>query len=246
MNNIRARFRPPLWSTALLLALCTLFVSAGLWQLDRANQKRALFRAFDQADQGPPLDRLVDDTLALPFRYRRFSISGYYDNEHQILLDSMIYEGRAGFQVLTPLIGGEKAILVNRGWFPQSADRSRLPDLSVDSQNRQVTGRLDLLPRSGFALAPAEQGTDQDLAPWPRRLLFPSAQEIEQHLGYSVYHYQLLLSENDQPGFIRDWRPGLSGSEKNIGYAIQWFSFTLAIIVIYVVMNFRRTGKGAS
>lgn len=242
MNTTRARFRPPLWSTVLLLILCALFVSAGFWQLDRAEQKRALFRAFDQADNGPPLETLVDDHQAEEYKYRQFRVTGQYDSDHQILLDSLTYKGQDGFQVLTPLIHGETALLVNRGWHPQSADRSLLPDISVNQQPRQISGRLSLLPQSGFKLAaiPADENSS-----WPRRLLFPTAAEIEQQLGYAVYNYQLLLTDSS-PDFIRDWRPILPGPEKNVGYAIQWFSFAIAITIIYLIMNFRRSGKGAS
>jgi len=226
-----------------LLVFGSLFVAAGLWQLDRADQKRALFQAFDRVGGTLPLDSLGDDSRIATFRYRRFSVTGRYDSAHQVLLDSMSHDGKAGFQVLTPLLNAGKAILVNRGWIPQSADRSRLPDLAVDQRPRRITGRLDLLPRPGLILSPNPVTKD---AGWPRRLLFPSAGEIERHLGYPVHHYQLLLAPDGEPGFVRDWRPAVSGPERNIGYAIQWFSFAGASLVIYLVLNLRRSGKGGS
>jgi len=237
VNKLRARFRPPLWSTFLLLSLSVLFISAGFWQLDRAEQKRALFQAFDQTMHQPPLDTLVDNSRATEHRFRLFNLFGQYDTQHQILLDSMMHQGKAGFQILTPLLNGKTAILVNRGWFPQAADRMSLPDISVSGEPRQIEGRLTLLPRPGLVL-PADPVDDN--SPWPRRLLYPTATEIEQHLGYPVYDYQILLTDNSDPGFIRDWRPEIPGPEKNVGYAIQWFSFTLAIFAIYLILNLRQ------
>ena len=52
-----------------------------------------------------------------------------YDAAHQFLLDNRSYEGRAGYEVLTPLARpGATTLLVDRGWVPFSGSRAQLPD----------------------------------------------------------------------------------------------------------------------
>ena len=46
-------------------------------------------------------------------------------------------------------------------------------------------------------------------------------------------------------GYVRNWVPPGFPPMRHIGYAVQWFGLALALAVIYVVTNFRRTQGGA-
>jgi surfeit locus 1 family protein len=230
----RLTFRPPLWGTLLLLGSCSLFIGAGLWQLDRRQEKQALFAAFEAGATLAPVAGPVSDETAATLRYRSLSLSGHYDAAHQILLDSMVRNGRPGYQVLTPLRTAAGNVLVNRGWIEAPPERGELPQLDVTATPREVAGRLDRLPRPGLRLG---EGLPADEAPWPRRLLFPTADEIASQLGYPVYGYQLLLDPGAPDGFLRDWRPRLSSPDTHLGYAVQWFAFAVAATVIYLALN---------
>jgi surfeit locus 1 family protein len=208
--------------------------------MSRAEDKRLLFAAFDQHRGTNALFGPVDDAAAPELRFQHMELAGNYDSEHQVLIDNMVYAGQAGYQVLTPLRTGRTAVLVNRGWVAANPDRRRLPDLPISAKQRRVSGRLDLLPRPGLKLAAPAGGRDD---PWPRRLLFPSAGEIEQELGYAVQNYQLLLDPDSADGFVRDWRPAVVGAERHVGYALQWFSFAVALSIIYVAVNLKRPGN---
>jgi surfeit locus 1 family protein len=73
-----------------------------------------------------------------------------YDDAHTILLDNRVFNGTAGYHVLTPLKieGGQMAILVNRGWVavgrtreeiplpPAPAGKIRLEGMAADPRNR--------------------------------------------------------------------------------------------------------------
>lgn len=237
MATSTLKFRPPLWASLALLPALAICVTAGLWQVSRAEDKRLLFQAFDQNRATDALVGPVEDAAAVELRFQRMELAGSYDTERQVLIDNMVYEGRAGYQVLTPLRTDGTAVLVNRGWVAASPDRRRLPDLPVSATQRRVRGRLDLLPRPGLKLAaPASRPDD----PWPRRLLFPSAGEIGQEIGYEVRDYQLLLDPDSPDGFVRDWRPAVVGPERHVGYALQWFLFAVALSIIYVAVNLKR------
>jgi surfeit locus 1 family protein len=230
-------FQPPWWATLALVAGGALFVTAGLWQLDRADQKRALFSEYDLADENSVLRRLPSDSEAADLRYQLLELSGRYQPERQVLLDNMLSEGKPGYQVLTPLITIFGPVLVNRGWLPASADRGELPDVAVDRSDRTLRARLDRLPRPGIRLEPTNLGDD---SPWPRRLLYPDAAQLRNQLGLDLPAYQLLLLPDQPDGYLRDWRPAVMGPDKHLGYAVQWFSFTAAILVIYFLLNIKR------
>ncbi len=211
----------------------SLFAIAGYWQLGRAEAKRGLFENFDKYESAPVIEHLPTNNEAIEQRYRYVSVSGRYDTAHQFLLDSMVHDGEVGYQVLTPLLSKSGAVLVNRGWLPAGKDRSDLPNVGVSGEHRTISARIDRFQRPGIRLASEAASTQA----WPRTVLFPTAEELTTHLGYPVANFQLLLDSRDADGYLRDWRPNIRGPETNLGYAIQWFSFIIASLVIYLVLN---------
>src|SRR6185312_11348887 len=76
-------------------------------------------------------------SLAEVRRFQRVSVAGRYDAMYQFLLDNRINEGRAGYEVLTPLdLDDGRTVLVNRGWVPFSGYREKLPDVSLSPEPR--------------------------------------------------------------------------------------------------------------
>jgi surfeit locus 1 family protein len=235
------RFRPALPATLGTLALAGVFAAAGVWQLARAAEKRALLAGFEAGAASPPAALAPDTVVTAATRYQRQQVTGRYDTAHQVLLDARTRAGHVGYEVLTPLLGPEPAVLVNRGWIPAGPDRTRLPALEAGADARTVTGLLDRLPR--VAVASARPATDP-AAPWPRRMLYPTSAEIGAALGYPVADYQLLLDPAAPEGFVRDWRPALMKPSGHVGYALQWFALAAAVVVLYVVLNLRRLPPG--
>jgi surfeit locus 1 family protein len=231
------RFRPSLPATLGTLALAGFFAAAGVWQLARAAEKRALLAGFEAGAASEPAALAPDTTVTTATRYQRHQISGRYDTAHQVLLDARTRAGQVGYEVLTPLLGPAPAVLVNRGWIPAGSDRTRLPPLEAGNDARIVTGLLDRLPRAAIA---SERPAPDPAAPWPRRMLYPTAAEIGAALGYPVADYQLLLDPAGPDGFVRDWRPPLMTPVQHVGYALQWFALAAAVVVLYVVLNLRR------
>jgi surfeit locus 1 family protein len=221
--------------TVLLIILLTVFISAGLWQLRRAGEKHDLNAAFNAGSIVKTLTKPVSEADATKHRFRLIKLSGLYDPHHQFLLDNMVSGGRNGYHVLTPFISDEQTLLVNRGWLAADADRNILPDIDVDGELRTITARINQLPAAGIKLdAPVEQA-----ASWPRRMLYPTRDQIVAALDTQVPDYQLLLDADQANGYLRDWKAIPVGPEKNYGYAFQWFSFAVVTLVFYVILNVR-------
>jgi surfeit locus 1 family protein len=237
-----ARLKGTWWAVALTLVGAGIGVQAGFWQLDRASEKRALLARFDAGSAAAANPRLVADAQAPALRYERLRLTGRYDSSHQVLLDNLSFKGQPGYQILTPLTTPGGTVLVNRGWVPADGNRTVLPDIQVGGETQDVTGRIDWLPRPGIELTAAAPPTD---APWPRRLLFPTSQQISTQLDRPLRDYQLLLDAEAADGYVRDWQPGGMGPDRHVAYAVQWFGLALTVVVIYLVLALKN-GRNAA
>jgi len=230
------RFAPRPFATLAAAVAVAAFTALGLWQLDRAGEKRAL--AADFAGGGPALS-LPSDSSALP-RYQRVTARGRYDAERQFLLDNQVHDGRVGVQVLTPFsLSGGGVVLVNRGWLPFGRTRADLPDVSVDAEPRMIAGRLDELPQPGILLgAPPGSG-------WPRLVSYPQVEDIAAALGVTPHARMIRLDPGVPDGYVRDWRLPGTTPVRHLGYAIQWFAFAATAIAIWLALSLRRPGENA-
>jgi len=233
--NPRARYLRSALATLILICSLTLFISAGIWQLNRAGEKHDLKATFAVGALVNTLTKLVDDADAAEFRFRLFELHGQYDPQHQILLDNIVADGRNGYQILTPFKTDGQTVLVNRGWVPADVDRSNLPSINFASEPRTIIARLNSLPVPGMHLGNTVDAT----APWPRRMLYPTRDEIATALETTVLDYQLLLNADQDDGYLRNWQAVGVGPERHYGYAFQWFSFAALTLIFYVILNFR-------
>jgi surfeit locus 1 family protein len=233
--NPRARYIRSAIATLTLVSLLAVFIAAGLWQLGRAGEKHDLIAAFSAGSIVITVKNLISDAEAADYRFRRFELTGRFDPERHILLDNIVMAGRTGYQVLTPFYTGGKTVLVNRGWVPADVDRSKLPTVNIDDDERTITAILNRFPVPGMRMdMPQEFSTT-----WPRRMLYPTRDELAKSLGEELPDYQLQLDKGLPGGFARDWKPLEIGPEKNYGYAFQWFAFALLTLIFYVILNLR-------
>lgn len=218
------------------LVLLALFVSLGAWQLRRAAEKAPLFEQFGTGEDLAAITTPIDSRAVEENRYRRLELRGRYDSSRQLLLDNMIHQGQAGYQVLTPFLPlrAERWLLVNRGWVRADPDRGVLPQIAVSEAVRMIQGRIDTLPRPGLKLAMA---VPHEAGSWPQVVLFPTFDELEVRLGEPLFRYQLWLDSEYPDGFVRAWEPRTMAPEQHVGYAIQWFGLAGVVVVMAVVLG---------
>ncbi len=230
-------FAPSAALTGLMFALAAVFFALGRWQWQAGNAREVEFRRFQRgADHVVALGWVSLTQVPV---YQRVSLTGSYDGAHQFLLDNSIHRGLDGYQVLTPLRRAHgDTVLIDRGWVPFTGSRARLPDVSLKSGGPvSVTGRVGRLPAPGlsFGRAPPPAGPH-----WPKVTSFPTVAELSAALGRPVDRRILLLDPKEPNGYERDWRlPGMPALE-NWGYAIQWWVFSAAALVIWGVLSLKR------
>ena len=224
------------------LALLALLLSLGFWQLDRAEEKRELaarYASGESADEAA----LIRTPAALEAAgdYEAVMAHGRFVSGRQVLLDAQTHAGRAGYRVWTPFeLDGGGWIIVDRGWVPASGDRRELPDVTVDERQRTVRGQRAPLPRPGLRVGEPDTGDGT----WPRRLVWPDAAALAAVWGRPVPDALLLLGPEQADGFVREWNPVGMPPERHVGYAVQWFALAAALVVIVLVLTFRRRRDG--
>jgi surfeit locus 1 family protein len=230
-------FSPSWFSVVLTLALLPVFIKLGLWQLHRAEEKRALMQAA-AAGRQHTLVYTSSAAASLP-RYQQVSVTGRYLPHMQMLLDNMpSSQGQPGYRVWTPLMMADgQIIVIDRGWLPLGATRQQLPDVSVGDAPRTVVGLLDELPRPGTRAGDA--GIVQDR--WPQVLNYPTLNELQSLFSASLASRILLLNTDQADGYERKWQIDLGFTpERHVAYAAQWFGFAVTLLVIFFVVNLKR------
>lgn len=227
----RWRFNPRL----LVFSGCLLplLLALGVWQLQRAGEKEALLQQW----------QLQATTLAWPEQVNQglangqpVTLSGHY-GDRSWLLDNRTRDGVAGYEILTLFEPTEgPAVVINRGWLRAPASRERLPVFPTPATEVIVEGRL-----ADFPVPPvlANAGPSQG---WPRRVQALQQSAVEAEAG-TVANRVIRLTGSDQPGAFRaDWQPDRMGPQTHYGYAVQWFSLALALVVLTIIASYRKTG----
>lgn len=230
-------FKPGLFPTIVTLLILPVLLNLGFWQLDRAEEKRELIELFKKQNDSGPLSITETTKINVNLNYRNSEIEGAYDLSKMIFIDNKIYQGKTGVYVLTPfkLKDSEVSILVNRGWVPMLADRSKLPEIKTVNHPLKLSGKIKILTETPFTIGEQFQSNQG----WPALMQWINLAEIENKSGLKLLPYIFLLDEKEQSGFVRNWKPVVMLPEKSTSYAVQWFSLALALFVIYIVVNLK-------
>ncbi|MFN3586238.1 MAG: SURF1 family protein [Moraxellaceae bacterium] len=232
------RWSPPVWAMLLAAAGVLLFGRLALWQWQRAELKATMTSRYEQRADHAPLSLAEvlgrgDDIEDLPVH-----LSGRYDNARVVFLENQMRGPVAGFHVYTLFQpeGGGPGILVNRGWVPVTADMQALPTVPAASSD-EVRGTI-ARPSAFFTV-----GTP-DYRRLPLRVPRLDMAQIAAALGVELRPFVIRLDAAAPDGFVREWQPtarlGMS-PEKHRGYAFQWFALAVAVLVLLVALNLRRS-----
>lgn len=239
------RFSPGLVPTLATLVTVPILVWLGFWQLHRAAEKRAIEARYAARshDEEIRLDgRLRTDAPSL--RYYNVSVTGYYDAAHQIFVGNHVHDGRLGYEVYTPLRqnGGQVRVLVDRGWLPRPAATGKLPKAPAPTGEITVHGRADVPYHNIFAFKapPIARGS------WPPKWQTLDLKRFASAIGYPLQPFVIRLAPNQPNGYLRHWPAPDLQPERSTGYAIQWFAMAVTVVIIYLVVNFRRAARARS
>lgn len=217
------------------LAVAALCAALGVWQLDRARETRQLAAAYERLGRDAPIAVTSSQLPAAAVALRRVTAHGTFDPRYLVFVDNRVLNGVPGYHVVMPLRleGGDRYVLVNRGWIAAGPDRSRLPEI------RTPTAPVDV---NGIAVVPEQKPFELSSDVMEGRVWENLTIARFRH-AYPMIAIQPFVIEEDNDlgdGLARVWEKPDFGLERHYGYALQWFLLGATALVIYGVSYVRR------
>jgi surfeit locus 1 family protein len=232
----------PSWLGLIILMICIpLFIKLGLWQYNKAELRKEIQSSYNAS--------LDQDALVLPdnltnvdaWKHKKVKVKGHYETKYQILLDNQVEENVAGFHVITPLRldGSNDYVLINRGWVAGGANHSDIPAINTPNELLEIIGLVWIPSKKIFTLE-----SDSEKSSW---------KTVWQHMDMDRYQRSTpihilplvikLDSKSNGGGFVRKWQLPSSKIATNMGYAYQWFGFTIASILIFLFTSIKKANN---
>ena len=228
-------------------------LTAGFWQLHRAEEKREILAAQSALHANAPVafanvvnsgdltginSSTEHDDSSLAQRYLRVTARGEVHPQQIFLIDNRVHGGRPGYEVLVPvkvaMDGGESFwLMVNRGWLAGGLDRSQLPSIPPLAENTTFSGYL--YQPFGKHLVLADDVWTEGVSPLVIQHF--DHDKLERYLGDKVYPYSLRLDGSPDSALKTDWIIVNVQPEKHTAYAVQWFAMALALVILTVFAN---------
>ncbi|MEH6455194.1 MAG: SURF1 family protein [Cocleimonas sp.] len=254
-------FAPKLIPTLLAFICVPILIYLGIWQLDRADEKRVIDQGVNDAIAKPAL-RFNDADLAKlgDEIFRSGTINGYYDIKEQFLLDNRTHEGKPGYHVLSSFLfesnyklspsnnSTRYGVLINRGWISYNGTRNNITNIELDKDITEIVGSIKKIPRSIVLKDVAENDSSTALVfkTENKQLegvsLIQSIQldRLSKSLNYELLPVMIELDKTANDGFIREWQPYYGSIDKHNAYALQWFAFASILLFLFFKLNIRK------
>ena len=221
----------------LIVTTIAFLTSLGFWQLDRANEKRAIEASIQKANTGT-IELISDENRLLEKEYYQVRLKGQYQSNKQFIYDNQIVDQVSGYYVLTPfkLEGQPSTIIINRGFIPWNGDREKLADVSIEKTKSEIKVQISK-PIKRIELKSSEIGNN-----FPVLIQAVDLVKMSELAGIDFSSMVGLLDASMDDGFVRKWEPYTGSIEKHIGYAVQWFlmAIVLGIIGIRIAIKQRK------
>lgn len=227
----------PWWivSHIFVLTLIVVMINLGFWQLRRLDEKQAINAQIEERSGGEPIpiDAVVspDDPVSVGegVEWENVTASGRYDEEGQVLVRSRSRDGRPGFWVLTPLTDDSTSVAVLRGWVPflEETDGS---DVEISTPTGEVAA-TGLVQRS---YSPPKPAGDEIIT-----VAHADLEWLDEQVAADLYPVAIQLETQD-PAQTGDYPVALGPPDltegPHLGYAAQWFIFSIIAIVGYPII----------
>jgi surfeit locus 1 family protein len=232
------RFAPGRASTVVLLLLLPSLVALGLWQLDRARQKRELNATYTArlAEPALQLQTLTGADPAIVL-WRDTVARGRYRSPN-LALDNRVHDGRAGYEIFTPFeLADGSTVLVSRGWIAADPERNHIPALDVPGDETDLHGRITPFPWVGISLGSGV--APEQISSSLLRVQRLEPQALGALLRVHLAPFVIALAPDAPNGFARVTPAPTVDVGRHQAYAFQWFAMAVVLVIIYIKINLR-------
>ncbi|WP_326808898.1 SURF1 family protein [Streptomyces sp. NBC_01775] len=228
--------------TLLGLVLIPSMIKLGFWQLHRHESRVARNEevAASLSAATVPVGTLTDtrDGPADDDKFRTVTARGTYDEKHEVVVRHRTgADGDTiGYFVVTPLIRKDgPPLLVNRGWIKADRDLTAFPSVPPAPKGEvAVKGRLMPDETTGASGIKDTKGLPD------RQVMLINSKQQAKALGRPLLGGFVQLTatapkpQGHQPELLPE--PDHSGIGPHMAYAVQWWLFTGAVPVGWVIL----------
>lgn len=225
--------QPSFWlAITLTVVAISLLVNLGLWQLNRAEQKRTIQDRLEQNQRQAalPLSAFIGQEGATltgqQVLFNAQPLQGDY-----LLLDNQVFEGQVGYLALQLMQTEDgRYVLMERGFVAAGKSRTQLPHVVWLTERYQ--GEARLYQRSNNPLS--EQLMAEKTQ--PMRIQNLNVAELSQKWQRPIEAYVVQPQSVDASWlYPQPWNPLPMSAGKHIGYAVQWFGMAIALTTLAVI-----------
>jgi surfeit locus 1 family protein len=225
------------WKVSLFTIVClAVFSHLGIWQLAREDEKRDLIK-MREARLAQPAISVSDLDAEGNIDGTPVRMTGYFDERFILLLDNRVLEGHVGFEVhhlFHDDAGGD--YLVNRGFVAMGRTRDQLPEVSLPGVSVNIRGVI-YQPKD----APYTLSKDDDLGDnFPVIVQQVDVTSLMALTGSTIFPYVIRLDERESGSLPRYWPDTVMVPAQHRGYAIQWFTMAIVVVLAWIFFSFRR------
>ena len=229
-------FKPLMWPTIFFLFSLSILISLGVWQIQRLIWKEDLISFYNDQYQNSVIR--LDESSIIPkdIEFRKVKVNGSFLNNKEIQVTGKVYEGNAGFHVITPFVmSNGKIILVNRGWVSENYRMPKTRKFSLLNENIMIEGIARLPQKKGYFVPEND--------PKNRFWFTIKPNEIRRYLKldekiFIKNFYIDILRDSKQIKLPIGIKPGINLRNQHLSYAMTWFSLAVVLIIIYISYHY--------
>ena len=229
MNNFKSKI------LIFAIIFVPITISLGLWQIERANEKKVIISNYDKLLVSTPIALQKEQPLE---NWQPIETVGAYQ-DLVIYEDNAINSGKAGFKVYHLFQNGDGTfIFVHRGFIERNLIKNNLPRIDTPVGKKNIKGTT-LFKQNNTFVKNIEESDIRIIQEFNTSVLIERFPILKDRY---LHPFLFNLDVRDADKFQTIEKPVNMTATKHIGYAIQWFGLCAALIIL-TIYAYRRKGE---
>lgn len=229
MNNFKSKI------LIFAIIFVPITISLGLWQIERANEKKVIISNYDKLLVSTPIALQKEQPLE---NWQPIETVGAYQ-DLVIYEDNAINSGKAGFKVYHLFQNGDGTfIFVHRGFIERNLIKNNLPRIDTPVGKKNIKGTT-LFKQNNTFVKNIEESDIRIIQEFNTSVLIERFPILKDRY---LHPFLFNLDVRDADKFQPIEKPVNMTASKHIGYAIQWFGLCAALIIL-TIYAYRRKGE---
>jgi len=210
-------------------------ISLGLWQIERANEKKVIISNYDKLLVSTPIALQKEQPLE---NWQPIETVGAYQ-DLVVYEDNAINSGKAGFKVYHLFQNDDGTfIFVHRGFIERNLIKNNLPRIDTPVGKKNIKGTT-LFKQNNTFVKNIEESDIRIIQEFNTSVLIERFPILKDRY---LHPFLFNLDVRDADKFQPIEKPVNMTATKHIGYAIQWFGLCAALIIL-TIYAYRRKGE---